>query len=34
MRSYQNAYGLEEAGGITNDVVLDKAEYLKETFGY
>lgn len=34
MRSYQNAYGLEEAGGITNDIVLDKAEYLKETFGY
>lgn len=34
MRSYQDAYGLEEAGGVTNDYVLDKAETIKETFGY
>lgn len=34
MRSYQSAYGLEKAGGITNDIVLDKADYLKKTFGY
>lgn len=34
MRSYQNAYGLREVGGITNDLVLDKAETIKETFGY
>lgn len=34
MRSYQDAYGLEEAGGITNDLLLDKAEHIKKTFGY
>ena len=34
MRSYNSGYGLEEVGFITNDLVIQKAEKIKEIFGY
>lgn len=34
MRTYQSAYIYEEIAGITKDMVLEKAELIKEDFGY
>ena len=34
MRIYQSAYTLKEIGGITKDLVLEKADLIKEDFGY
>lgn len=34
MRTYQSAYPLEEIAGITKDLVLEKADLIKEDFGY
>lgn len=34
MRTYQNAYGQEEVAFLTTDFMLDKAELIKEDFGY
>ncbi len=34
MRTYQSAYTLDEIAGITKDEVLEKAELIKEDFGY
>lgn len=34
MRTYQSAYMLDEAAGITKDLVLEKAEAIKSDFGY
>ncbi|GGH36738.1 esterase [Mangrovimonas yunxiaonensis] len=34
MKTYQSAYVLEELGGITKDLVLEKAEEIKADFGY
>lgn len=34
MRTYQNAYGQEEVAFITVDFMLQKAELIKEDFGY
>lgn len=34
MRTYQSAYTLDEIGGITKDLMLEKAEMIKEDFGY
>jgi predicted alpha/beta superfamily hydrolase len=34
MRTYQSAYTLDEIAGITKDVVLQKAEAIKEDFGF
>lgn len=34
MRTYQSAYTLEEIAGITKDEVLDRADAIKEDFGY
>lgn len=34
MRTYQSAYTLEEIGGITKDLMLEKAELIKQDFGY
>ncbi|RLD28521.1 MAG: esterase [Bacteroidetes bacterium] len=34
MRTYKGAYGLEEIGGITIDLMLEKASEIKVDFGY
>lgn len=34
MRTYQSAYALDEIAGITKDLVLEKADLIKEDFGY
>lgn len=34
MRSYQSAYTLKEIAGLTKDLVLEKADLIKEDFGY
>ncbi|MFL0353338.1 alpha/beta hydrolase [Xanthomarina sp. GH4-25] len=34
MKTYQSAYVLEEIGGITKDLVLEKADEIKADFGY
>lgn len=34
MRTYQSAYMLNEIAGITKDIVMEKAELIKEDFGY
>jgi predicted alpha/beta superfamily hydrolase len=34
MRTYRSAYILEEIGGITKDLMLDKADDIKADFGY
>ncbi|MGC6431795.1 MAG: alpha/beta hydrolase [Jejuia sp.] len=34
MRTYQSAYTLKEIAGITKDEVLDRADAIKEDFGY
>lgn len=34
MRTYQSAYTLEEVAGLTKDMMLEKAELIKEDFGY
>lgn len=34
MRTYQSAYTLEEIAGITKDLMLEKAELIKQDFGY
>ncbi|MBJ6367552.1 alpha/beta hydrolase [Snuella sedimenti] len=34
MRTYQSAYALNEVGGITKDLMLEKADLIKEDFGY
>lgn len=34
MRTYQSAYTLEEIGGITKDSMLEKADLIKQDFGY
>ncbi|MFL1012484.1 alpha/beta hydrolase [Flavisericum labens] len=34
MRTYQSAYAFEEIAGITRDEVLERADSIKEDFGY
>ncbi|XCF06266.1 alpha/beta hydrolase-fold protein [Tamlana crocina] len=34
MRTYQSAYTLEEIGGITKDEVLERADLIKQDFGF
>jgi hypothetical protein len=34
MKTYQSAYILEEIGGITKDLMLEKADAIKTDFGY
>ena len=34
MRTYQSAYTLEEIAGLTKDLMLEKADLIKEDFGY
>lgn len=34
MKTYQSAYLLEEIAGITKDLMLEKADLIKEDFGY
>ncbi len=34
MRTYQSAYTLDEIAGITKDLMLEKADLIKEDFGY
>ena len=34
MKTYQSAYGREEAAYMTIDFMLDKAEEIKKDFGY
>ncbi len=34
MRTYQSAYTLEEIAGLSKDLMLEKAELIKEDFGY
>lgn len=34
MRTYQSAYTLKEIAGITKDLLLEKADLIKEDFGY
>lgn len=34
MRTYQSGYILEEIGGLTKDMMLDKADAIKADFGY
>ena len=34
MRTYQNAFLLEEISFLTKDMMLDKADQIKEDFGY
>jgi predicted alpha/beta superfamily hydrolase len=34
IKAYQSGYSYQEAGGITKDMLLDKADKLKEIFGY
>jgi len=34
LRTYESAFVLEEIGGITKDLVLEKANLIKEDFGY
>ena len=34
MRTYQSAYTLEEIAGLSKDLMLEKADLIKEDFGY
>jgi len=34
MKTYQNAFLLEEVGSLTKDLMLDKADKIKQDFGY
>jgi hypothetical protein len=34
MRTYRSAYILDEIGGITKDLMLEKADEIKADFGY
>jgi len=34
MRTYQNAFLLEEVGSLTKDLMLDRADKIKQDFGY
>lgn len=34
MEAYRSAFGLEEVGFITNDLMINKADEIKEIFGY
>ncbi len=34
MRTYQSAYTLEEIGGVTKDEVLERADLIKQDFGF
>jgi len=34
MKTYQSAFVLDEIGGITKDLVLEKADEIKADFGY
>lgn len=34
MKTYQSAYNLEEIGGITKDLMLEKSDAIKADFGY
>ncbi|GGK23824.1 hypothetical protein GCM10007962_17550 [Yeosuana aromativorans] len=34
MRTYQSGYSFEEIGGITKDLMMEKAEAIKTDFGY
>lgn len=34
MKTYQSAYTLEEIGGLTKDLMLEKADEIKADFGY
>ena len=34
MRTYQSAYILDEIAGLTKDLMLEKADLIKEDFGY
>ena len=34
MRTYQSAYTLEEIAGLTKDLMLERADLIKEDFGY
>lgn len=34
MRTYQSAYTLKEIAGLTKDMMLEKADLIKEDFGY
>jgi hypothetical protein len=34
IREYNGAYGLQSAGDLNSDVLLGKADALKQTFGY
>lgn len=34
MKTYKSAYGLKEIGGITTDLMLEKADEIKADFGY
>ncbi|MCF7566942.1 esterase [Sabulilitoribacter arenilitoris] len=34
MRTYQSAYTLDEIAGLTKDLMLEKADLIKEDFGY
>lgn len=34
MRTYQSAYSLSEIAGVTKDLMLEKADLIKEDFGY
>jgi predicted alpha/beta superfamily hydrolase len=34
MRTYQSAFALDEIGGITKDLVLEKSDAIKADFGY
>ena len=34
MRTYQNAFLLEEVSFLTKDLMLDRADKIKEDFGY
>ena len=34
MKTYQSAYILEEIGGLTKDMMLERADSIKADFGY
>ena len=34
MRTYQSGFSFEEIGGITKDLMLEKADAIKADFGY
>jgi hypothetical protein len=34
MRAYQNAFLLEEVSFLTKDLMLDRADQIKQDFGY